>query len=121
MHFFAPKMKYFPILICLCKTPEDVRSEEKDTNLPGVNFNGATDVMQVIILQRCPFLLNAFYIGFLLFCHIENNLALLANLKIHVVSNAQLVRNYCVLAGKRPLKNYNKNQKLPLFGCGRIH
>lgn len=53
-------MKYLTISICLYKTPEDVHSEEEDTKFPGTNFVDVTDVMQVIILQRCPFFLNVF-------------------------------------------------------------
>lgn len=53
-------MKYLTISICLCKTPEDVHCDEEDIKFPGTNFIDVTDVMQVIILQRRPFLLNAF-------------------------------------------------------------
>lgn len=53
-------MRYLIISICLFKTPEDLHSEEEDTKFPGTNLIDVTDGMQVIILQRCPFILNVF-------------------------------------------------------------
>uniref|UniRef100_A0A8C5X431 KIAA0586 n=1 Tax=Malurus cyaneus samueli TaxID=2593467 RepID=A0A8C5X431_9PASS len=38
MHFHPHKMKYLTSAICLCKTPEEIQSEEEDTNLPGTHF-----------------------------------------------------------------------------------
>lgn len=53
-------MKYLTISLCLYKAPEDIHSEEGDTKFPGTNVIDVTDVMQVIALPRCPFLLNVF-------------------------------------------------------------